>query len=351
MNNTGQGQGMGSQQPRRKTTAKSNDQSFAPKERQAAEVELRADAPETDMEFYTSPDGAVNLPVRFDGETAWATQAQMAELFGVDRDTVGAHLANVFAEGELERDATTEDFAVVRREGTRDVKRNIPHYDLDAIISVGYRVRSPRGVHFRRWATGILRQQILDQNAAQLHRARRLTDLLATSHDEQLASIGRIMQRYTGDLDRLADYDRGQLTVSGEALATERIDMDDVEHIVEQLRDRYPEDDRLGVMKDDSIHGVIGQIDQTFMGQDLYSTAQEKAANLLYMIVKDHPFGDGNKRTGAALFAYFLDRNGIQIDKAIPRNMLTALTLIAAASDPAKKDETVDLIRSLISDE
>jgi death-on-curing family protein len=303
------------------------------------------------MEFYSSPDGAVSLPVRFDGETAWATQAQMAELFAVDVRTVNEHLGNAFGSGELEREATIRDFRIVRREGPRDVARSIQHYDLDAIISVGYRVHSPRGVHFRRWATGVLRQRILDQNAAQLHRARQVTELLATSHDEQLASIGRIMQRYTGDLDRLADYDRGELSVSGEVVATARIDIHDVERVVEELRDRYPEDERLGVTKDDSIHGVIGQIDQTFMGQDLYSSAQEKAANLLYMVVKDHPFGDGNKRTGAALFAYFLDRNGIEIDKVIPRHMLTALTLIAAASDPAKKDETVDLIRSLISDD
>ena len=340
---------MTNRQPRRKTTAKSNDQSFAPKENSVPEAELTTDAVEAGMELYSSPDGAVSLTVRFDGETAWATQAQTAELFGIDRDTVGVHLRNAFDEGELDREATTEELSVVRREGSRDVTRSILHYDLDAIISVGYRVHSPRGVHFRRWATGVLRRQILDQNAAQLRRARQVTELLATSNDEQLASIGRIMQRYTGDLDRLADYDRGKLTVTGEDLATTRIDIDDVERIVSDLRDRYPDDDRLGVSKDGSIHGVIGQIDQTYMGQDLYPSAQEKAANLLYMVVKDHPFGDGNKRTGAALFAYFLDRNGIAVDQVIPGNMLTALTLIAAASDPAKKDETVDLIRSLIS--
>jgi len=345
---------MSNRQPPRKTTADSKEQSniqpSAPKEHRAPEAELLAVAPETSMEFYSSPDGTVSLPVRFDGETAWATQAQMAELFGTSRRNVGLHLGNAYGEVELD-ETTRKDFFQVQREGSRDVTRSIPHYDLDAIISVGYRVHSPQGIHFRRWATTILRQRILDQNAAQLRRARQVTELLATSHDDQLASIGRIMQRYTGDLDRLADYDRGELSVTGEALATASIEIDDVERIIDELRGRYPEDERLGVAKDDSIYGVIGQIDQTFMGQDLYPSAQEKAANLLYMVVKDHPFGDGNKRTGAALFAYFLDRNGIEIDKAIPRNMLTALTLIAAASDPAKKEETVDLIRSLISGE
>lgn len=345
---------MSNRQPHRKTTADSKEQSniqpSAPKEHCAPDAELLAVAPETSMEFYSSPDGTVSLPVRFDGETAWATQAQMAELFGTSRRNVGLHLENAYEEAELD-EATRKDFFQVQREGSRDVNRNILHYDLDAIISVGYRVHSPQGIHFRRWATTILRQRILDQNATQLRRAHQITELLATSHDEQLASIGRIMQRYTGDLDRLADYDRGELSVTGEALATASIEIHDVERIIDELRGRYPEDERLGVAKDDSIHGVIGQIDQTFMGQDLYPSAQEKAANLLYMVVKDHPFGDGNKRTGAALFAYFLDRNGIEIDKAIPRNMLTALTLIAAASDPARKEETVDLIRSLISGE
>jgi len=341
---------MSSRLPPRKTTVDANDQTSAPKDYPVPGAEVLTGAPETSMEFYSSPDGAVSLPVRFDGETAWATQAQMAELFGTTRRNVGLHLENAYEEQEL-GEATRKDFFQVQREGSRDVTRSILHYDLDAIISVGYRVHSPLGVHFRRWATTILRQRILDQNATQLRRARQVTELLATSHDEQLASIGRIMQRYTGDLDRLADYDRGELSVTGEALATASIDILDVERIIAELRTRYPEDERLGIAKDDSIHGVIGQIDQTFMGQDLYPSAQEKAANLLYMVVKDHPFGDGNKRTGAALFAYFLDRNGIEVDKAIPRNMLTALALIAAASDPAKKDETVDLIRSLISGE
>jgi hypothetical protein len=245
--------------------------------------------PDTGMEFYSSPDGAVKLPVRFDGETVWVTQAQMAELFAVDVRTINEHLGNAFGSGELEREATIRDFRIVRREGSRDVTRSIQHYDLDAIISVGYRVHSPRGVHFRRWATGILRQQILDQNAAQLHRAHQVAAVLATSHDEQLASIGRIIQRYTGDLDRLADYDRGTLSVPEEVLATARIDIHDVERIVDELRTRYPEDERLGVAKDDSIHGVVGQIDETFMGQDLYASAQEKAANLLYMVVEDPP--------------------------------------------------------------
>jgi prophage maintenance system killer protein len=205
-------------------------------------------------------------------------------------------------------------------------------------------------VHFRRWATGVLRQRILEQNAAKLRHHDQIVELLASSSDERLASVGRTIQRYTRDFDRLAEYDRGELRVPTGQLATTRVDIDDVERIVAELRERYPSDVRLGLAKDDSIHGVLGQIDQTFMGDDLYPSAEEKAANLLYMVVKDHPFGDGNKRTGAALFAYFLDRNGIEVGRAIPGNMLTALTLIAASSDPSKKDETVALIRSLLSD-
>ena len=340
---------MTDRQPRRRTTATSSNGSFAEKEHSVPEAQLRASAADAEVELYSSPDGSISLPVRFDGEMVWATQAQMAELFGVDVRTVNEHVINALDERELDPEATIRNFRIVRREGTRDVARSIMHYDLDAIISVGYRVHSPQGVHFRRWATSILRQRILDQNAARLRRMDQVTELLATSSDEQLASIGRIMQRHTGDLDRLADYDRGSLSTPAETPATQRVNFTDVERIVAELRDRYPDDTRLGIAKDESIHGVLGQIDQTFGGQDLYESAEEKAANLLYMVVKDHPFGDGNKRTGAALFAYFLDRNGIDIDKAIPGNMLTALTLIAAASDSAKKDETIALIRSLLA--
>ena len=329
-------------------TEKSNKGSFAATENSAPETRLVASAVEAEVELYSSPDGAISLPVRVDGATVWATQVQMAELFGTTRANAQAHLQNAYDEGELD-EATRKNFLQVRREGSRDVTRSVLHYDLDAIISVGYRVHSPQGVHFRRWATGILRQRILDQNTARLKRVDQVTELLATSSDEQLASIGRIMQRHIGDLDRLADYDRGSLSTPAETPATERVGIADVERIVAELRDRYPHDARLGIAKDESIHGVLGQIDQTFGGQDLYESAEEKAANLLYMVVKDHPFGDGNKRTGAALFAYFLDRNGIDIGKAIPGNMLTALTLIAAASDSAKKNETIALIRSLLA--
>lgn len=171
------------------------------------------------------------------------------------------------------------------------------------------------------------------------------------SDTDREASIERVLRRYGPDLDRLAAFDRGDLAAPQEDAATARVDIGDVDRIVAQLRDRYPEDERLGIAKDESIHSLRGQIDQTFAGQDLYPTAQEKAANLLYMVARDHPFSDGNKRTAAVLFAYFLDRNGIELDRAIPGNMLTALTPIAAASDPANKDDTVTLIRSLLAPE
>jgi len=174
------------------------------------------------------------------------------------------------------------------------------------------------------------------------------TEPQATSHDEQLASIGRIIDRYAGDLDRLADYDRGSLDGTDETPASATLDISDVDAIIDELRSRYPDDSRLGLTRDNSVQKVLAQIEQTFMGQALYGSAEEKAANLLYMVVKGHPFHDGNKRTAAALFAYYLERNNVELDRAIPGNMLTALTLIAAASDPAKKDETVSLIRSLL---
>lgn len=332
-------------QRRAKTSAASNRGSYAKKENSSPEVPLGT---ETAIELYTSEDGAVSVPVLFDGEMIWATQAQMADLFGVDVRTANEHLGRAFGDGEISEKATIRNFRIVRREGSRDVARTIKHCELEAIISVGYRGHSPQGVHFRRWATSVLRERILDERAARMKRMDETADLLATSRNERLGAIGRIMQRYAGDLDRLADYDRGSLTVLEETQSTVALDISDVEDMVDELRDRYPDDARLGLMKDDSIHAVLGQIEQTFMGVPLYGSAEEKAANLLYMVVKDHPFHDGNKRSAAALFAYYLDRNNIELDRAIPGNMLTALTLIAAASDPQKKDETVSLIRSFL---
>ena len=332
-------------QRRAKTSAASNRGSYAKKENSGPEVTLGT---ETAIELYTSEDGAVSVPVLFDGETAWATQAQVAELFGTTRPNITMHLRNAYASGEIEQAATSKDFLQVRREGSRDVQRTVTRYDLEAMISVGYRVNSREGVRFRRWANAVLRQRIFEQNFARMRRMDAVADLLATSRNEQLGAIGRIMQRYAGDLDRLADYDRGSLTDLEETQSAVALDINDVEGIVDELRDRYPDDARLGLMKDDSVHAVLGQIEQTFMGVPLYGSAEEKAANLLYVVVKDHPFHDGNKRSAAALFAYYLDRNNIELDRAIPGNMLTALTLIAAASDPKKKDETVSLIRSLL---
>lgn len=315
------------------------------KENSSPEVALGA---ETAIELYTSEGGAVSVPVLFDGETAWATQAQVAELFGTTRPNVTMRLRNAYASGEIEQAAPSKDFLRVRREGSRDVQRTVTHYDLEAMISVGYRVNSREGARFRRWANAVLRQRIFEQNFARMRRMDAVADLLATSRNEQLGAIGRIMQRYAGDLDRLADYDRSSLIVLEETQSTVALDISDVEDIIQELRDRYPDDARLGLMKDHSVHAVLGQIEQTFMGVPLYGSAEEKAANLLYMVVKDHPFHDGNKRSATTLFAYYLDQNNIDLDRAIPGNMLTALTLIAAASDPAKKEETVSLIRSLL---
>lgn len=218
---------MTADQPRQKTSPKSNRQSFAPKSHTPPETPLSTDE-HGDIELYSSPDGAVTLPVRFDGETVWATQVQMAELFGTSRPNVNIHLNNAHDEGELD-DATCKDFLQVRLEGSREVARAVRHHNLDAIIAVGYRVHSPRGVHFRKRATSVVRQRILDQNAARMRRVDTVSDLLASSSDDQLASIARIMQRYTGDFDRLADYDRGELVPPTETIATQPVDIDDVE--------------------------------------------------------------------------------------------------------------------------
>lgn len=171
---------------------------------------------------------------------------------------------------------------------------------------------------------------------------------MSEAADMRRSTVARVIQRYATDLDRLADLDRGSLTLDHATPSTVTVDAADVDCIVSELRRRYPKDARLGIERDGSVRGILAQIEQTFMKIPLYGSAEEKAANLLYMVVKDHPFYDGNKRTAAALFAYYLHRNSIDLGRTLPGNMLTALILIAAASDPSKKDETVLLLQSLL---
>lgn len=318
--------------------------------------------------LYQSPDGATSLDVRLDHETVWLTQKQMAELFGKNTDTIGLHIRNAYKEGELSEEGTTEESSVVQNEGLRQIHRKIRFYSLDVIISVGYRVKSQQGTRFRQWASKILKDHIVKgytvneqrfrEQTEKLTEMRRTVELLArTLANQELVSetgkdVLRVITDYAYALNLLDRYDHGTLTIeetTRQALHT--IDYDEAIGIVASMKGEF--DGLFGIEKDQGFKSALGTIYQTFGGEELYPSVEEKGANLLYFVVKNHAFSDGNKRIAAALFIYFLGTNGIlyRLDgsKRLADNALVALTLLIAESRPNEKDTIVKVIVNLIN--
>ncbi|RSX52269.1 death-on-curing family protein [Bifidobacterium samirii] len=308
-----------------------------------------------DIALYRSDDGTVQLEVSVNGDTVWLTQAQMAELFGTGSPAITKHVKNILADGELD-DSTCSKMEQVRHEGSRTVKRMVNVYNLDMVISVGYRVNSKRATSFRRWATGVLRRYLMDGYAVDERRLEQLgkvVGILARSGDRLASGIADVVSRYLPGLDMLRDYDAHELAPDPRTRPVWEITLDDVRHIVGQLRAAYPDDALLGQERGDAIERIIGAVYQSFAGQDLYPTVEEKAAHLLYFTVKDHPFADGNKRMAAALFVSFLERNMDSfVEDRRPRignNDLAAITLLIAVSDPGEKDLMIDLVERMLT--
>ncbi|PJG82864.1 RhuM family protein [Caviibacterium pharyngocola] len=321
------------------------------------------------IEIYQTQDGQTQVEVRFEQETVWLSQAQMATLFGKDVRTINEHIKNIFEEGELEQDLTIRNFRIVRQEGKRQVNREIEHYDLDMIISVGYRVKSPQGVAFRRWATARLKdylvkgyalnQKRLQQNAAELEQA--LLLIQKTAHSPELTvESGRglvdIVSRYAQTFLWLQQYDEGLLaeprTQQGGILPTVDAARAALSELKQQLVSRGEASDLFGREREDGLSAILGNLDQTVFGEPAYPSIEAKAAHLLYFIVKNHPFSDGNKRSGAFLFVDFLHRNGRLFDEqgnpVINDTGLAALTLLVAESDPKQKETLIRLIMHML---
>jgi len=308
-------------------------------------------------ELYRSADGSVSLEVRTDGENVWLTRSQLAVLFGRDVKTVGKHIANARRE-ELAAIPTVAKFATVGMEGPRVVTREVEHYNLDMVLSVGYRVKSSEGVHFRRWANGVLRQYMLDGvavNRRRLDEIGSIVHVLSRSVDEVVAGIADVLASYLPSLRALRDYDEGDISSAEGTSSTWRLTIDDARTVIAGMRAEFPDDALLGRERGDALEGVIGALYQGFAGQELYPTVQEKAANLLYLVVKDHPLSDGNKRTAAALFVHFLahsralnDERGVPL---ISNNALAAITLMIAMSDPKEKRLMVALVLRMLNGE
>ena len=298
------------------------------------------------------------IDVRIEGETVWLSQRQMGELFGVDVRTISEHLSNVFSSGELEKEATIRKFRIVRREGTRNVTRSVEHYNLDAIISVGYRVKSATATQFRIWATKRLREYLVQGysiNQQRLEQLGQIVEVMARADNHLVAGTGEVLAAYLPSLQALRDYDEGTLSASeptGNAPVWQ-LTHAEAQAIIARARSEFPQDKLFGIENGDKLKSVVATIYQSFAGQDLYQTTEQKAANLLYLMVKDHPLVDGNKRSAAALFIEFLAQNNLLFSAdgtpLVSNNALAAMTLMVAMSSPKEKDLMVALVERLIS--
>ena len=310
---------------------------------------------ENEIVLFESEDDQVKLNVEFDGETVWLTKEQMAALFGRDRTVISRHISNIYKEKEVEREATCAKFAQVQTEGDRQVSREFELFNLDVIISVGYRVKSKRGVEFRRWATGVLRQYVLDGYATNKRRLAQLGQIVQVMdripNSLEARDILSVIKAYTGALDLLDDYDHQRIAKPKGRAATYVLDYGECRGLIASMR--FSRDsDLFGVEKDDSFRSSIAAIYQGFGGQEMYPTLEEKAANLLYFVVKNHSFHDGNKRIAAALFLHFLNMNdALWADgaKRISDSALVALTIMIAESKPDEKEAMVALAMSFLS--
>lgn len=305
-------------------------------------------------ELITFKDGTLelNVPVSWEQETVWLTRNQMAELFDRDVKTIGKHINNALKE-ELDN-STVANFATVQMEGGREVERNIEHYNLDMIISVGYRVKSTRGVQFRKWANSILKQYIIQGYAVNANRMNQLGEVIRimkrTENSLDAKQVLSVIEKYSLALDLLDDYDHQTMKRPDGNKAVYILSYEECRQVIDSMK-FSTDSDLFGNEKDDSFKGSIGNIYQSFAGQDIYQTLEEKAANLLYFITKNHSFSDGNKRIAATMFLYFLDKNGILFadgNKLIDDHTLVALTIMIAESKPDEKEMMISVIMNCI---
>ena len=328
-----------------------------------------AGAPGGDVVVYEAPGGEVRVDVRLERETVWLSQEQMAEVFGRERSVVTKHIRNVFKEGELDPGATSAKFAQVRSEGGRTVTREVDHYNLDVIISVGYRVKSQRGTQFRIWATRTLREHLvrgytLDrqrfaQNAAELEAALTLVRRAAAGEVltmDQGRGLVDVIARYTQTFLLLQRYDEGLLVEPkgnpGGVLPAVEEARTAVARLKADLLARGEATGLFGREREDGLAALLGNLDQSVFGEPAYPTIESKAAHLLYFVIKNHPFADGNKRIGSFLFVDFLHRNGrlFRNGEALINDVgLAALALLVAESVPKDKEVMIRLVMNMLA--
>ena len=315
---------------------------------------------QSDNEFQIILDG--------DNETVWITEKQIVELFGKARRTIGEHINNLYEEGELDKSSTWREFRQVQKEGQREVTRNVPQYNLDVIISVGYRVKSKTGIEFRKWATKKLKEHLikgytLNQNI-QIHQIKELQNQLVNAQEKLFESqtqltdgLLNIISSYSKSFELLNQFDTDELSTSDlQKDINYIINYADVNKAIGKLKTTLIEKEEasqlFGSDKDDSFRGILGSISQTVFGDLAYPTIEEQAAQLLYSIIKGHAFSDGNKRIGSFIFVWFLEQNNFHLKSngqlKINDNTLVALALAVAQSIPDQRDIIIKLIINLI---
>lgn len=305
--------------------------------------------------LFESRDGAVTLPVPVRDESVWLTRMQMADLFDVTPQNITIHLKKVYAAGELEREATSKDFLLVQTEGGRQITRSVNCYSLDAIISVGYRVNSTRATQFRIWATRILKDYIIRGYAINRERMRQLGQTVEVmkrvANSLDVEQVLDVVNAYSTALDLLDGYDHQTIAKPKAKGRSVALSYEECRRFIDSMK--FAADSPLfGNEKDGSFKSALGAVYQSFGGKDLYPSSQEKAANLLYLVTKNHGFSDGNKRIAAGLFLYFLKRNKLLLrkdgTKRIADHTLVALTVMIAESKPQEKELMVNLVMTFL---
>ncbi len=314
-------------------------------------------AKENEIVLFETEDKEITLNVKVNQDTVWLNRNQMADLFGRDVKTIGKHINNALKE-ELDN-STVANFATVQNEGGRDVERKIEYYNLDMIISVGYRVKSQRGIEFRRWANKVLKDYIIKGYAVNDKRLEALqktveiqAKMLATAIEGDSDEVLKAVNLYTQALSLLDQYDHQSLEKPEGNQPIYRITYADCRTMVDRMEDSF-KSDVFGVEKEPGkIEGILAAVYQDVFGGEVYPSLEEKAANLLYFMIKDHPFADGCKRIAASLFLEFLNRNNALFrggHKVISDGALVAITLMIAESDPKEKDIMTTMVMNLLS--
>lgn len=313
--------------------------------------------------IYQAENGSIQLRADANQETLWATQKQIAEVFGVKTPAINKHIKNILDEGELDH-STISKMEIVQTEGKRNVKRKVDHYNLDMLISVGYRVNSKTATRFRKWATQTIKQHITQGftiNENLLTERKQLADnviddikaLSSNNTQVQADDVLELVSAFTDTWFSLQSYDDGGLPEKGETVRDVEVITSDLYHDVATFKQELMakgEATKLFAQekKQDSLAGIIGNVMQSVFGEEAYGTVEEKAAHILYFIVKNHAFNDGNKRTAAFSFIWFLNKSGFDIENIVTPRTLTTLTLLIAESGPQHKERLIGLVLQLL---